>query len=152
MSTRKKNQNNNHYIDLCTIVVMCSMGQIALLKSSDMIKIRDFIKCIKGAILYNILIQSQNFLGFHYESQIFKNLKYLLRSDKTSHFNQQLVVWQYAYSQLGSLLCLGTLNLREFLQYSEAFSMYPIITSFNLLQTEAIRSFSTVNNCFPKFH
>lgn len=67
MSTRKKKKNNNnHYIDLCTIAAMCSMGQIAKI---NIIKIRDFIKCIKGQFYIIFWFKVKTFWGFLYESQ-----------------------------------------------------------------------------------
>lgn len=73
MSTRKKkkNNNNNHYIDLCTIAAMCSMGQIAKI---NIIKIRDFIKCIKGQFYIIFCFKVKTFLGFHYDSQVVAKL------------------------------------------------------------------------------
>lgn len=72
MSTRKKKKNNNnHYIDLCTIAAMCSMGQIAKI---NIIKIRDFIKCIKGQFYIIFCFKVKTFLGFHYESQVVAKL------------------------------------------------------------------------------
>lgn len=72
MSTRKKKKNNNnHYIDLCTIAAMCSMGQIAKI---NIIKIRDFIKCIKGQFYIIFCFKVKTFLGFHYDSQVVAKL------------------------------------------------------------------------------